>query len=352
MPSGGCLGSYTSPMTVATAEFQIGPERRLYPEIEPYDTRMLDVGEGQSIYLEQCGNPDGKPTVFLHGGPGGGGGTERRRFFNPQAYRIVVIDQRGCGESIPHVSQARTPAEMASNTTWKLISDLEKVRTELGIRRWQVFGGSWGSCLALAYAQTHPERVSELVLRGIFTLRRSELDWFYNGGASAIYPDLWERFCQPLREAGHDFSRDNIAAYFDLLWDPDPAVHGPAALAWADWEDATTKLCYQAPDVPEGGDPQFDLAFARIENHYFIHHGFMAEGQLIRDAGKLAGIPTAIVQGRYDMCCPPTTAWDLKKALPSADLRIAMGGHSAFEPLLCSELVKVCDEFDGITATR
>ncbi|MCI1749014.1 MAG: prolyl aminopeptidase [Acidipropionibacterium sp.] len=333
-------------MTVATTEFQIAPERRLYPEIEPYDIRMVDVGDGQSIYVEQCGNPLGRPTVFLHGGPGGGGGTDRRRFFNPERYRIVVLDQRGCGLSTPHVSKARTPQEMATNTTWTLVDDLEKVRVALGIDRWQVFGGSWGSCLALAYAEAHPEAVTELVLRGIFTLRQSELDWFYNGGAAFVYPDLWDGYCEPLRRAGHDFSRDNISAYFDLLWDPDPQVHLPAATAWTNWEAATTTLAV-GPE-PEEEDPEYDLAFARIENHYFVHHGFMAEGQLIRDAGRLAGIPTAIVQGRYDMCCPATTAYDLAGALPGADLRIVLSGHSAFEPLVTSELVKVCDEFAGL----
>lgn len=332
-------------MTTATSELSITPERTLYPPIEPYDTRMIDVGEGQQIYVEQCGNPDGKPAVFLHGGPGGGGGADRRRFFDPQAYRIVVLDQRGCGASTPHVATARTPEEMDTNTTWHLVADLERVREELGIESWLVFGGSWGSCLALAYAQTHPRRVSELVLRGIFTLRRTELDWYYNDGASSVFPELWQKFCEPLRRAGHDFSRDNIAAYRDLLWDPDPDVHGPAAVAWTTWEAATTSLVTDHSHVEEFSDPQFSLAFARIENHYFVHHGFMAEGQLIRDAGRLADIPTVIVQGRYDMCCPATTAHDLATALPSADLRIVLAGHSAFEPLIASELVKACDEF-------
>ncbi|MEE8869736.1 MAG: prolyl aminopeptidase [Acidipropionibacterium acidipropionici] len=332
-------------MTVATAEFGITPDRGLYPPIEPYDTRMVDVGEGQQIYVEQCGNPEGKPVVFLHGGPGGGGGTTRRQFFAPDRYRIVVLDQRGCGLSTPHVAQARTPEEMATNTTGNLVADLERVRLELGIETWQVFGGSWGSCLALAYAEAHPGHVSELVLRGIFTLRQSELDWYYNGGASNVFPELWERFCEPLRRAGHDFSRDNIPAYFDLLWDPDPEVHGPAAVAWSTWEAATTTLAFDEEHITEFAVPDYALAFARIENHYFVNHGFMTEGRLIRDTGRLAGIPTVIVQGRYDMCCPATTAYDLAKALPGADLRIVMAGHSAFEPLITSELVKACDAF-------
>lgn len=332
-------------MTVATPELGITPDRVLYPALEPYDTRMVDAGDGQFIYVEQSGNPDGKPAVFLHGGPGGGGGTERRQFFDPQRYRIVVLDQRGCGASTPHVAKARTPEEMATNTTPNLIADLEKVRTVLGIGRWLVFGGSWGSTLALAYAEAHPDRVSELVLRGIFTLRASELDWYYNGGAANVFPELWQQYCEPLRRAGHDFSRDNISAYFDLLWDPDPQVHGPAAVAWSTWEAATTTLAIEPDHMDDFSDPEYDLAFARIENHYFVHHGFMTEGQLVRDAGRLASIPTVIVQGRYDMCCPATTAYDLKRALPSADLRIVLAGHSAFEPLVCSELVKACDEF-------
>lgn len=209
-------------MTLATSELDITPHRDLYPPIEPYNTQMVDVGDGQQLYVEQCGNPEGKPVVFLHGGPGGGGGTERRRFFNPDAYRIIILDQRGCGLSTPHIAQAHTPREMATNTTWKLVEDLEKIRELLGIERWEVFGGSWGSCLSLAYAETHPERVTELVLRGIFTMREQELDWYYNFGASEVFPELWNKFCEPLRRVGHDFSRDNIAAYYDLLWDDDP----------------------------------------------------------------------------------------------------------------------------------
>ena len=197
-------------MTLASSELSISPQRDLYPPIEPYDTRMVDVGDGQQLYVEQCGNPNGKPAVFLHGGPGGGGGVERRRFFDPEAYRIVVLDQRGCGLSTPHIAKARTPKEMTSNTTWKLVEDLEKIRELLGIERWQVFGGSWGSCLSLAYAESHPERVTELVLRGIFTLREQELDWYYNFGASEVYPELWDKFCEPLRRAGHDLSLIHI----------------------------------------------------------------------------------------------------------------------------------------------
>ena len=181
-------------MTLATSELDITPHRDLYPPIEPYNTQMVDVGDGQQLYVEQCGNPEGKPVVFLHGGPGGGGGTERRRFFNPDAYRIIILDQRGCGLSTPHIAQAHTPREMATNTTWKLVEDLEKIRELLGIERWEVFGGSWGSCLSLAYAETHPERVTELVLRGIFTMREQELDWYYNFGASEVFPELWNKF--------------------------------------------------------------------------------------------------------------------------------------------------------------
>ncbi|MFT8395599.1 prolyl aminopeptidase [Propionibacterium sp.] len=332
-------------MTAATPEFQIVPERGLYPEIEPYDIRMMPARGGQSIYVEQCGNPLGKPVVFLHGGPGGGGGTERRRFFDPARYRIVVPDQRGCGQSTPHAAEARTPGEMASNTTQNLIADLEQVRGELGIGKWQVFGGSWGSFLALSYAEAHPQVVSELVLRGIFMLRQPELNWYYNGGAANVFPELWEKFCEPLRRARHDFSQDNISAYFDLLWNPDPAIHGAAAVAWSTWEAATTSLIFDPQHVAEFADPDYALSFARIENYYFVNHGFVPEGQLIRDAGLLTGIPAVIVQGRYDMCCPATSAHDLARAMPHADLRIVLAGHSAFEPLIAAELVKVCDEF-------
>ena len=265
-------------------------------------------------------------------------------FFNPDAYRIVVLDQRGCGSSTPHISQARTPGEIATNTTWKLVEDLETIRELLGIERWQVFGGSWGSCLSLAYAETHPDRVTELVLRGIFTLREQELDWYYNFGASEVFPELWDKFCEPLRRAGYDFSRDNIAAYYDLLWDDNPGVHGPAAVAWTTWEGATTSLSFDPSHVEEFSDPNFALAFARIENHYFVNHGFMVEGQLLRNAHKLADIPMVIVQGRYDMICPPWTAQRLHDAWPGSRLRmVAAAGHALSEPGITAELVSIMD---------
>lgn len=318
----------------------ITPERQLYPPIEPYGTGMLDVGDGNRIYWEQSGNPDGKPVVFLHGGPGGGGGTGRRRFFDPAKYRIVVLDQRNCGESTPHAAHG---ADLTSNTTWNLVADIERLREHLGIERWQVFGGSWGSTLALAYAEEYPERVTELVLRGIFTLRRRELDWYYNDGANQLQPEWWADFIAPLEKAGHDLSRDNIAAYHRLLFGDDHAVALEAGQAWTRWENATSHLFFDEDFVDS--TPDYELAFARIENHYFANGGFMYEGQLIDRVDRIRHIPCVIVQGRYDLCCPATTAVDLSNAWPEADLRIVLAGHSAFEPNIASELVKATDEF-------
>ena len=313
----------------------------LYPEIEPYDQGLLDVGDGQQVYHEQCGNPDGKPAVFLHGGPGGGAMPRHRRVFDPARYRIVVLDQRGCGRSLPHASSP--DADLSTNTTWHLVGDLEKLRTHLGIERWQVFGGSWGSALALAYAQTYPERVTELVLRGIFTLRRAELEWFYQHGTSMMFPELWEQYLAPVPESERG---DLIAAYHRLLTDPDPAVHVPAGVAWTTWEASTVRLLLDEEAVAKAADPKHATAFARIENHYFMHGGWLEEGQLIADAATLAGIPGVIVQGRYDVVCPAVSAWQLHQAWPGSELvMVPDAGHSLEEPGILEALVAATDRF-------
>lgn len=317
--------------------------RTFYPEIEPYDSGLLDVGDGQQLYWETSGNPEGKPVVFLHGGPGGGTSPNQRRAFDPEKYRIVLFDQRGCGKSLPHASEPE--ADLSTNTTWHLVADIEKLREHLGVDRWMVFGGSWGSALALAYAQTHTERVTELILRGIFTLRPTELDWFYEGGAAALFPDLWEGFVEPVPVA--DRGR-LIRAYSRLLNDPDPAVHIPAGVAWSRWESSTITLLPR-PDVVESfTEQQYAVAFARIENHYFMNLGWFEEEQLIRDAGKLAGIPAVIVQGRYDACTPAMTAWDLHRAWPEAEFRlIPDAGHAFDEPGILDALIEATDRFAG-----
>lgn len=331
--------------TDVTTGATMHPARGLYPPIEPHLTGMLDVGDGHRLYFEQSGNPDGKPALFLHGGPGGGGGTDRRRFFDPERYRIICLDQRMCGLSTPHA--AEPGADLSTNTTWNLVDDIERLRTHLGIEQWLVFGGSWGSALALAYAQTHPERVSELVLRGIFTLRRSELDWYYNDGASHLAPAWWERFCAPLVQAGHDFSSDNIAAYHRLLFGDDHETALAAGWAWTTWEGATSHLLFSEDDVTYESR-EYALAFARIENHFFVNNGWFEEGQLIAGVDAIRHIPCVIVQGHYDICCPQRTAHDLAAAWPEADLRVVLAGHSAFEPLVASELVQATDRFaDG-----
>lgn len=300
----------------------------LYPHIEPYKTGMLLVGDGHRLYWEQSGNPNGKPVVFVHGGPGGGTSPECRRFFDPAVYRIILFDQRGCGRSLPHASEP--DADLRSNTTWHLVADMEVLRKNLGIPAWQVFGGSWGSALALAYAQTHPAAVTELVLRGIFTLRPVELDWFYEGGAAALFPDAWETYeaAIPVIERGN-----MIQAYHRRLFDPDPAVHVPAGIAWSQWEAGTTRLHPDAEAVAAMADPHDAVAFARIENHYFVNGGWFRPEQLIEDARRIRHIPTVIVQGRYDVCTPIMTAWALHRAFPEAELVVVPdAGHSAFEP--------------------
>ncbi len=315
------------------------PRRTLYPDIEPYDSGFLQVSPLHRIYYEQCGNPRGKPVVFLHGGPGAGCNAKSRRFFDPKRYRIVLFDQRGCGRSTPH-------AELTDNTTWHLVADIERLREHLRLDRWQVFGGSWGSTLALAYAETHPERVSELVLRGIFMLRRWELEWFYQSGCDAIFPDAWEAYLEaiPPVERG-----DLMGAYYRRLTSPDAAVRLAAAKAWSVWEGGTSFLLPSADYIAATGGDEFALAFARIECHYFVHGGFFdADDQLLRDAQRLRRIPAVIVQGRYDVVCPMRSAWDLHRAWPEADLRIvADAGHSALEPGITHELVSATDGFAG-----
>ncbi|BDD82014.1 proline iminopeptidase [Tsukamurella pulmonis] len=330
--------------------------REFYPEIEPYSTELLDVGDGQLLYVEQSGSPAGKPVVFIHGGPGGGTSPDCRRFFDPSVYRIVVFDQRGCGQSKPHIADAPSDSSasaaqsladrLAVNTTAHLIADIERIREHLGIDRWQVFGGSWGSTLGLAYAQAHPERVTELVLRGIFLLRRSELDWYYNDGASHVYPDNWEGYLAPLDEADRAPSADKIAAYHRLLHSDDEAVALRAAKAWSKWERSTSHLINTAESAADADDPRFAIPFAQIENHYFVNGGFLDEGQLLRDIDRIAGIPGVIVQGRYDVVCPARSAWDLHRAWPSADLvMVPDAGHSAFEPGIRSALIEATDRF-------
>ncbi|MCE5231735.1 MAG: prolyl aminopeptidase [Mizugakiibacter sp.] len=311
--------------------------RALYPEVEPYDSGFLKVSDLHTLYYEQCGNPAGKPVVFLHGGPGGGVNAKCRRFFDPAAYRIVLFDQRGCGRSTPH-------AELADNTTWHLVADIERLREHLGIARWQVFGGSWGSTLALAYAETHPERVAELVLRGIFMLRRWELEWFYQRGCDATFPDAWERYLAPIPPAERG---DLMGAYHRRLTHADAAVRLEAARAWSMWEGATSFLLQDPGYIEASGEDEFALAFARIECHYFVHGGFFAEdGQLLRDVHRLRGIPAVIVQGRYDVVCPPRSAWDLHRAWPEAELNIVPdAGHSAFEPGITHALIEATDRF-------
>jgi proline iminopeptidase len=311
--------------------------RSLYPEIEPYDVGQLKVSELHTLYYEQCGNPNGKPVVFLHGGPGGGTNSKCRRFFDPAVYRIVLFDQRGCGKSTPH-------AELTDNTTWHLVSDIERLREHLGIGRWQVFGGSWGSTLALCYAQTHPDKVTELVLRGIFMLRRWELEWFYQKGCDALYPDAWETYLNaiPGVERG-----DLMSAYHRRLTSSDSKTRLDAARAWSVWEGATSFLYQDQSYISSSGEDEFALAFARIECHYFVNGGFFEhDDQLLRNVDRIRRIPAVIVQGRYDVVCPMRSAWDLHRAWPEADLRIVQdAGHSAFEPGIAHELIEATDRF-------
>ncbi|MFT8776558.1 MAG: prolyl aminopeptidase [Gluconacetobacter liquefaciens] len=314
----------------------IAAGRMPYPPIEPYRTGVLDTGDGHRVYWELCGNPDGIPVVFLHGGPGGGCTPAHRRLFDPARYRILLFDQRGCGRSTPH-------AGLDNNTTWHLVADIERLRVLTGAERWLVFGGSWGSTLSLAYAETHPERVTGLILRGIFTLRRAELLWYYQEGASWLFPDKWEQFQAPIPEAERG---DMMAAYRRRLTDPDRAVRVEAAVAWSVWEGETLTLRPAPALSAQHADEEYALAFSRIENHYFVHGGWLEEGQLIRDVERIRHIPAVIVQGRYDAATPMRTAWDLYRAWPEADFRLVDdAGHAVSEPGIKTALLDATDRF-------
>ncbi len=309
----------------------------MYPAIEPYVHGHMDVGHGHQVYWELCGNPDGRPVVFLHGGPGAGCSPAHRRLFDPERYKILLFDQRGCGRSTPSAS-------IEHNTTWDLVADIERLRTGiLDANQMVVFGGSWGSTLALAYAQTHPERVRALIVRGIFLLRRAELLWFYQEGASWLFPDLWEKYQAPIPEAERG---DMMAAYRRRLTSDDAQERLQAAHAWTQWESNTiTLLPDPAHQQALTGDAAA-LAFARIENHYFVNAGFMDEGQLLRDAHRLADIPGVIVQGRYDVCTPARSAWELHQAWPQADFHlIPDAGHAFDEPGILAQLIAATDRY-------
>ena len=311
--------------------------KNVYPEIEPYHSGRLKVSDIHELYYEQCGNPGGKPVVFLHGGPGGGLVPDYRRYFDPEKYRIVLFDQRGSGQSTPN-------ACLEDNTTWDLVDDIERLRQHFGIEKWQVFGGSWGSTLALAYAQKHPTRVTELVLRGIFLCRKEEIDWFYQEGASWIFPDVWERYLSVIPEA----ERHNmVAAYYRRLVGDNEQERLDAAAAWSIWEGSTSKLFMDPNAVEKYGDPSFALAFARIECHYFTNNAFFdGPNYLIEHVDAIRHIPTVIVQGRYDVVCPIHSAWDLHRAWPQADLQIIPdAGHSITEPGIIDALVLATDRF-------
>lgn len=312
--------------------------RGFYPEIEPFETGFLDVGDGHTIYWERVGTKGAKPAVFLHGGPGGGTSTLQRRLFDPKLYDVLLFDQRGCGKSTPH-------AGLEANTTWHLVADTERLREMMGVDQWLVFGGSWGSTLALAYAETHPSHVSELVLRGIYTLTKEELDWYYQFGVSEMFPDKWERFQAPIPE---DERHDMMGAYRRYLTGTDRKKQLECAIAWSTWEGGTITLLPNPDYEAHFGEDDYAIAFARIENHFFVHGGWMDEGQLLRDAHKLRDIPGVIVHGRYDMPCPAKYAWQLHKAWPKADFHLIEGaGHAYLEPGILDQLIRATDRFAG-----
>ena len=327
----------TAPLAGAPAQ----PPRALYAYGEPHASGFLDEEDGHRVYWEESGNPAGVPVVFLHGGPGGGTSPKQRGFFDPAQYRVILFDQRGSGKSTPFAS-------LHANTTWHLVADMERLRAHRGVEAWHVFGGSWGSTLALAYAQRHPERVRTMVLRGIFCLRKSELAFFYQEGASHLFPDAWAEYLKPIPEAERG---DLMAAYRTRLTSEDAATREAAAQAWSLWEGVTSKLHPDADFAAHYADKEFALAFARIENHYFVNGGWMTDGQLLRpeNVDKIRHIPAVIVQGRYDLVCPMATAWDLHQVWPEADFRVVPdAGHSAFEPGNQRELLNATDAFRAL----
>ncbi|MDY0242703.1 MAG: prolyl aminopeptidase [Rhodospirillaceae bacterium] len=310
--------------------------RGMYPKIDPYDSGFLDAGDGHRVYYERVGTPGAMPALFLHGGPGGGCSPDHRRLFDPARYDVLLFDQRGCGRSTPH-------AGLEANTTWHLVADIERLRVLAGVEKWVVLGGSWGSTLALTYAETHPDRVRALILRGVYTVTKAELDWYYRFGVSEMFPEKWERFQAPVPEAERG---DMIAAYRKRLTSQDAAIRMEAAKAWTIWEGETITLLPEAETSDKFSDGSFALAFARLENHYFTHHCWLEEGQLLRDAGKLRGIPGAIIHGRYDMPCPVRTAYDLHRAWPDAAFHLVEGaGHAGSEPGILDRLIRETDRF-------
>jgi proline iminopeptidase len=315
--------------------------RELYPPIAPYQTGTLPVSNLHSIYFEQVGNPTGKPVVFLHGGPGGGIDPIYRQYFNPDVWRVVLFDQRGCGQSVPH-------AELRENTTWALVDDIEKLRSHLGIDRWVVFGGSWGSTLSLAYSQTYPNSCVGLILRGIFLLRQKELRWFYQEGASNIFPEAWEAYLKPIPLEERE---DLMTAYYQRLTSPDLSVRAAAAQAWSIWEASTSKLIPDPGLTEKFGESQFADAFARIECHYFVNQGFFdPEDQLLRNCDRIRHLPIVIVQGRYDVVCPMISAWELHRTLPEAKfIVVPTAGHSMTEPGIRDALLDATDRFAELT---
>lgn len=309
----------------------------LYPQIAPFNSGRIKVSELHEIYFEECGNPVGQPVLMVHGGPGGGCNPTMRRFHDPAHYRIILLDQRGCGSSTPH-------AELEENTTWDLVADMELLREHLGLEQWQLLGGSWGSTLSLAYAQTHPERVSQLILRGIFTLRKSEIEWFYQEGTSWIHPDAFEAYQAPIPEAERG---DMISAYYKRLTGDDPVVQLEAARAWSVWEGTTLSLLHNEERVKHFANGDYALAFARIECHYFVNEGFLEkDGQLITNAHLMKGIPGIIVHGRYDVVTPLKSAWELARVWPEAELKIVPdSGHAMTETGIIHELVSATRTF-------